>query len=199
MIIKTDQSNIDDPISNDLPEDNILLAIGKLVAISSQFEEKIAMLMSMLFGCEPEVIANVAYSQDMYNRCQSLRGVMAYRLGSRNKSDEGINLKNDKDMIALNKLFKKVINAVEIRNDVVHSTWHISKTPNCAVQMNPRGRQITGYPGGDIFLVSIEDIDENAKFIALTAEELWKFFWLKFGNWFLERAKQNEDGIYMVK
>jgi len=186
------------PLSKELPSDDYLLAIGKFVAMFSRFEELVATIMALSFGCEPEVIANIAYSLDMNNRCQSLRGILAYRLGSREKSDQGINLKQDKDLVNLNKIFKKVSKAIQKRNILIHSGWHAATSSELAHRLSPKGKQVTGYPGGDMTLVSLSQIEKDTKFVDEVSNELWQFFWDHLGGWILERAKRGDSGIFMV-
>lgn len=185
-------------ITSEFPSDEYLLAIGKFVVTFSRFEEHVVDITSLLFGCEPEVIANITYSLDMRNRCLALRGILAYRFGSRQKSDQGVNLKQDKEIKKIDKLFKKVQSAIEKRNILIHSSWHGDTNTGLAHRLSPKGRQVTGYPGGDMSLVNISEIEEDIKFVDQVDHELWKFFWDNFGGWILERAKDNKDGLHML-
>lgn len=196
---KKQEDNDGTVITNELPSNEYLLAIGKFVVTFSRLEELVVTIMALLFGCEPEAIANVAYSLDMNSRCQALRGIMAYRFGSRDKSDQGLNLKQDEDIKKITEIFKKVFTATEKRNLLVHSSWHGDTKTGLAHRMSPKGRQITGYPGGDITLVRLSDIEEDTNFINQTIDELWKYFWDNFGSWVLERAKNNENGLHYFK
>lgn len=186
-------------ITSEFPSDEYLLSIGKFIVTFSRLEERVVEIMALLFGCEPEAISNISYSLDMNSRCQALRGIMAYRFGSRYKSDQGINLKQDEDMKNVTKIFKKVFTAIEKRNILVHSCWHADTNTGLAHRLSPKGRQLTGYPGGDISLVSVSEIEEDTKFVNRTTDELWRFFWDNFGNWILKRAKKNKDGLYYIK
>ena len=199
MIKNTEPENETGGIPNEFPSDDYVLAIGKFVVTFSRFEERVATITALLFGCEPEVIANIAYSLDMNNRCQALRGIMAYRLGSREKVDQGLNLKRDEDTRDLDKLFKKVHTAIQKRNILIHSSWHADTVNGLAHRLSPKGRQVTGYPGGSITRVKLPEIEEDTKFVDQLDEELWRFFWSHFGNWILKRARNNEGGITMIR
>ena len=192
------EDNDNTVITNKFPNDEYLLAIGKFVVTFSRLEEIVVDITGLLFGCEPEVIANITYPLDMRNRLLALRGILAYRFGSRDKSDQGVNLKRDKDIKKINRLFKKLQNATEKRNLLVHSSWHGDPETNLTHRLSPRGRQATGYPGGSMSLVSVSEIEKDTIFVEQVTNELWKFFWDNFGGWISQRAKNGGTGIYMI-
>jgi len=140
------EDNYSPVITDEFPSDEYLLAIGKFVVTFSRLEEIVVTIMALMFGCEPEVIANLAYSLDMKSRCQTLRGIMAYRFGSRDKSDQGLDLKRDKDIKKNDKIFKKVQLAIEKRNILVHSSWHLDKETGLAHRLRAKGRQSNWFP-----------------------------------------------------
>ncbi len=125
---------------------------------------------------------------------------MAYRLGSRYKMKEGVNLKQDEDTKKLDELFKKVESAIDKRNNIVHSSWHLHPSNSLAAyRMSPRGRQNTGFPGGSMETVSVSEIEEDTNFIQKTTDELWKYYWDNFGVWIAEQANRPESKIQIIK
>jgi hypothetical protein len=107
----SDSENDNNAISNEFPSDNYLLAIGRLTVIFSRFEENVATLVALSFGCEPEVIANIAYFLNIGNRCQILRGILNYRLGVVEESDQETKSQQDVIITNLDQIFAKVTKA----------------------------------------------------------------------------------------
>jgi hypothetical protein len=56
--------------NNKIPSDEVLLAIAKLNILFSYFEEHVVDMTSLLFGCEPEAVANVCYPLPIKHKCQ---------------------------------------------------------------------------------------------------------------------------------
>jgi len=107
-------------------------------------------------------------------------------------------LKQDKDLVNLNEIFKKVSKAIQKRNILIHSGWHAATSSEFAHRLSPKGKQVTGYPGGDMTLVDLSQIEKDTKFVDEVSNELWQFFWGHLGGWILERAKSGDSGISMV-
>jgi len=185
--------------SSELPNDEYLKSIGKFIVTFSKFEENVSVFISLLLGDNTELVSTIANSMDIRERCITLRGICAYKLGSADKIRDGENLKKDKEIQELDKLFKNVQKAVEKRNEFIHSNWSNDPETGKAHRLRwTKAKQIYGWPEANYALVNIEEIEAETKFIEKVHDTLWKYIWSKFGNSILQRAKNNEDGLQML-
>jgi hypothetical protein len=122
FIMGDDPRNPDSVITQEMPSDPHLLAIGKLVVTFAQLEEMVSTSFSVLLGCEPEPASILANSLPIKERCDILFHIFAYRFGSAAMIRSGKNVKRDKNLRRLSTLFKAINDASTIRNKFVHST-----------------------------------------------------------------------------
>ena len=187
-------------ISGEMPSDEHLIAIGKIVAASTRFEETVSTCFSLLLGCEPELASILADYLSVKARCDTLFHIFAYRLGSADMIRSGKDPKRHRKIRLLSDLFKKIGEATSTRDKIVHSTWS-SDTENEQKAHRFKWRRMPakpGFPSEDYSLLSAEEILKDAAFIDEVRNELYLFLWEHFGEWIQERAKNREGGLELL-
>lgn len=192
-----DPRNPDFIITGEMPSDGHLIAIGKVVVAFAQLEDMVSICFSILLGCEPELASILANSLQIKERCDTLFHIFAYRFGSAEMIRSGKSVKREKNLQRLSSLFKRINDATEIRNKVVHSTWSSdTEDERRAYQLKwGRTRAKPGFPSADYSLLSAEEVSKQAAFIDEVRHELHVFLWEHFGAWMQERAKNKEGGL----
>jgi len=199
-IIGDDPRHPDSVISGEMPSDEHLIAIGKIVAASTRLEETVSTCFSVLLGCEPELASILADSLSVRARCDTLFHIFAYRLGSAEMIRSGKDPKRDRRIRLLSDLFKKIGEATSIRDKIMHSTWS-SDTEDEQKVHRFKWRKMPakpGFPSEDYSLLSAEEILRNVTFIDEVRHELYLFLWEHFGAWMRERAKNKEGGLEIL-
>ncbi|MFA5054839.1 MAG: hypothetical protein WC562_01525 [Dehalococcoidia bacterium] len=181
------------------PTDEHLKAIGKVVVVSAALEEQMVMYMSLLFGDAPELVSTFAHALTFSDLSIALHGICAYRLRSADKLREICDmslgstnklkpeaLSNDESIRELDDLFDRIDKASKKRNRIVHSTWSMQdRTDDRAHRLswtrNAKWRKI-GWADSDPELVSVADLEEDAKFIKKVSDDLGKFIFEKLAD-----------------
>jgi hypothetical protein len=184
-----------------IPSDEHLIAIGKVAVAFTNLEEMVSTCFSLLLGCEPELASILANSLAIKERCDTLSHIFAYRFGSAEMIRSGKNVKREKNLQRLSRLFKRITDAAEIRNRILHSTWSPdTQDERKAHQLKwSRTRAKPGFPSSDYSVLSADEISKQAASIDDVRDELYMFFWEHFGPWITERAKNKEGGLEFLE
>jgi len=185
-------------VSEGLPSDEHLMAIGKIVAASARLEDTISDCFSLLLGCEPELGGILADSLPSRERCDTLFHIFAYRFGSAEMIRSGKDPNQDEKIQLLSDLFGKVDKAIRIRNRMIHSVWSSDTEDERKAhrfRWSRKDRKKPGFPSDDYSLLSAEEILKDVVFIDEVRKELYLFLWDYFGEWILERAENKEGGL----
>jgi hypothetical protein len=187
-------------MTGEMPSDEHLIAISKVVVSFAHLEEMISICFSLLLGCEPELASILANSLPIKERCDALFHIFAYRFGSAEMIRSGKNVKREKNLQLLSSLFKRITDATEIRNKVVHSSWSSNtEDKQKAYQLKwGRTRKKPGFPSADYSLLSSEEVLKYAAYIDKVRHELHVFLWEHFIAWIQERAKNNDAGLEIL-
>jgi hypothetical protein len=198
--IGDDPGNPDSIISGNMPSDEHLIAMGKVIVAFTELEQMVSICFSLLLGCEPELASIIANSLPTRERCDTLFHIFAYRFGSAEMIRSGTNTKKDIKLRQLSNIFDKIDKAATIRNQIAHSTWSASKEDGQKVHRLKwiRTRTQPGFPQTDYSLLTPEDILKNVVFINQVSKDLHIFFWDNFGGWIQERAKNKEGGLQLL-
>lgn len=187
-------------MTGETPGDEHLIAIGKVVAASTQLEDTVSICFSLLLGCEPELASILANSLQVKERCETLFHIFAYRFGSAQMIRSGKSVKQERNLQHLSSLFKKINDAATMRNRIVHSAWSAdTEDERKAHQLRwyRTGAQ-PGFPSTHYSLPTAEEVSEQAAFIDKVRRELYLFLWEHFGSWIQERAKNKEGGLELL-
>jgi len=200
IVIGDDPRHPDSIIIEGMPSDEHLIAMGKITVAFTQLEEVVSTCFSLLLGCEPELASILANSLPTRERCDTLFHIFAYRFGSAEIIRSGKNVKRDRKLRLLSNLFKRINEAVSIRNKIVHSIWSSdTEDEQKAHRLKwSRTQAKPGFPSTDYSQLSAEEVLKYADFINEVSHELYLFFWKYFGAWIQERAKNNEGGLQLI-
>ncbi|OGN97152.1 MAG: hypothetical protein A2Z77_06295 [Chloroflexi bacterium RBG_13_51_36] len=185
-------------VSEGLPTDEHLMAIGKIVAASARLEETISDCFSLLLGCEPELGGILADSLPSRERCDTLFHIFAYRFGSAEMIRSRKDPNQDEKIQLLSDLFGKIDKAIKIRNRMIHSVWSSDTEDERKAhrfRWSRKDRKKPGFPSDDYSLLSVEEILKDVASIDEVRNELFLFLWDYFGEWILERAERGEGGL----
>jgi hypothetical protein len=198
--IGDDPSHPESVISGNTPSDKHILAIGKIIIASTELDTMISDFFSLTMGCEPELAGIIADYLQIRDRCILLHDIFAYRLGSAEKKRAGKNLKQDKELRTLVKLFSNIEEAFNRRNKIVHSLWSADTADDQKIHRIKSGKtKERGWPLNDYSILSVEDILRDVGFIDKVRNDLYLFFWKYFGSWVQERAKNEEGGLRLIQ
>lgn len=200
MAAGDDPRHPDFVMTGEMPSDEHLIAIGKIVVAFTQLEDMVSICFSLLLGCEPELASILANSLQIKERCETLFHIFAYRFGSAEMIRSGKNVKREKNLQRLSSLFKKITDATEIRNRIVHSTWSSdTEDEHKAHQLKwGRTRAQPGFPSTYYSMLTAEEVLRQVAFIDEVRYELHVFFQEHFGAWIQERAKNKEGGLELL-
>ena len=186
-------------ITDEMPSDEHLIAIGKVAVAFTQLEEAISTCFTLLLGCEAELASILAESLPMKERCDALFHIFAYRFGSAEMIRSGKNIKREKKLQLLSKLFKRISKAASVRNKILHSAWSSDADEQKAHQLNwSVTRKNPGFPSSYYAVLSAEEILKDAAFINEVRHELRLFLWEHFAAWILERGRNREGGLELL-
>jgi hypothetical protein len=189
-------------VTEEPPSDEHLMAIGKVVTASALLEEAVSDCFSLLLGCEPELGNILADSLASRERCETLFHIFAYRFGSAEMIRSGKDPNEDEKIRLLSDLFVKIDKAIKIRNRMIHSLWSSDTEDEGKahrLRSSRKQRKKPGFPSDDYSLLSVEEISRDVIFIDEVRKELILFLWDHFGEWMLERAKNQEGGLHLSK
>jgi len=200
MAAGDDPRHPDFVMTGETPSDEHLIAIGKVVVAFTRLEDMVSTCFSLLLGCEPELASILANSLQTKERCETLFHIVAYRFGSAEMIRSGKSVKRERNLQRLSSLFKKITNATEIRNRILHSTWSSdTEDEQKAHQLRwSRTRAQPGFPSTYYSLPTAEEVLKQAALIDEVRHELYLFLWEHFGAWIQERAKNKEGGLELI-
>lgn len=195
-----DPRNTDFVITGEMPSNEHLIAIGKVNVAFTKLEEVVSTCFSLLLGCEPELASIVADSLPTRERCDTLFHIFAYRFGSAEMIRSGKNVKQERKLKRLSNLFKRINDAVSMRNKIAHSIWAADTEDELKAHRLywSKKRSQPGFPSTDYSMLSAEEILKQADFISEVRHELFLFFCKYFGGWIQERAKNEEGGLRLL-
>jgi hypothetical protein len=175
------------------------MAIGKVAVAFTQLDEAISTCFTLLLGCEAELASILAESLPTKERCDALFHIFAYRFGSAEMIRSGKDIKQEKKLQLLSKLFKRISKAASVRNKILHSAWSSDADEQKAHQLNwSVTRKNPGFPSSYYAVLSAEEILNDAAFINEVRHELRLFLWEHFAAWILERGRNREGGLELL-
>ncbi len=169
------------------PPTKHLKEIGKVVVAGARLEETLGIGIILLLSSIPELVDSTLVSRMPFvERSIALRGICSYWLGSADKIRAGETL-DDKEFKELEALFDRIDEAQARRNKVVHSCWskrglssHLAHRYRWVGQVQWRK---LGWSEMDYDVVSIQDLEEDAKFIEKVNFDLMRYiFSNRFGG-----------------
>jgi hypothetical protein len=173
--------------------------MGEVVVSFTQLEDAVSIYFSLLLGCEPELASIIANSLPMKERCDALHHIIAYRLGSADMIRAGINTKRNRKLQIASDIFKRLDEAAQIRNKVLHSSWSSSSDPQSAHRLKwSKKRDQAGFPIADYSLLTADDISKQSSLIDAAEKALEEFIWGTFNKWITDRAVNKEDGLQII-
>ncbi len=198
--IRVDPQHPNSAMSGQMPSDEHLMAMGKIIAAFAQLEAMILACFALVLGCEPELAGMLANRLQVRERCDTLFNIFAFKLGAAKMVRSGKDPNRDRRIRRLSKLFDKIGKAIQVRNTVVHSFWSSDTEDDKEAhrfRWVPRPKEV-GSSAVDWSRLDVEELLGQVDFINEVRQELFAFLWEHFGASITKRAKSKKSGIRLT-